>query len=222
MVNYYGHDGKLKPLNDEKHGIPLGILIVLLTILATYWLAGCVTIPKETALLSVHLGNQISESKRTHIALIEDWAEQRRQKAEAILKYHWAREFIKRFLNMDAVKKDLAGIVCNGKGEMDRAIVIQEMVEDIAMTIQAKRSEWIDAIEAERRALMDAAVVHYTETERMHRSILANVQSVTQGQEIEQELRKALTKPINRIVPLDKASDKLDELIDLGLKEVKK
>lgn len=183
-------------------------------LVALVFCAGCVSMPKSTALLSVHLGKQISESKRTHEALIEDWAHQRRERTEAVLRYHLVREFIIKFLKNPVVAKDLDGVVCSDKGQYDRAIVMQDIVQAISGEIEKLRGKLFGAIEEERRALLDAVLNHYAETERMHRAITANIQSVVKGQEFEREIRQAIAKPLEEIVPLKKAGEKLDSLLE--------
>ena len=175
--------------------------------------AGCVSLPKQTSELNVLLGNQIAESKRMNLEIIDGWAEQSRGRVETLLHYHIVPQFIIKFLEDPVVKADLDNIVCNSKGKMDRAFVVQDIVEAISKEIEKIRGELFGEIATQHQALMDAANLHYADMERMHRSIQANINSVVRGQDFEKQLREALSRPINRVVPLDKAKEKLDKAL---------
>ena len=179
-----------------------------------FFVSGCVSIPKETGVLNTMLVSQIAEAKKSNLALIDEWARQRKEKVEAILHYHWVPNFIIKFLDNPVVKEDMDKIVCENKGKFDRALIIRDIVEAISTKIESKRKEWLSVIEDERDLLKIALTNHYAEIERMHQAITANIQSVIKGQEFEKDIREALSKPIREIAPIDKTNRKLEELLE--------
>jgi len=181
--------------------------------LLLFSLAGCVTIPKQTADLTVLLGNQIAESKLTHINLIEEWGKERRERAEQFLEYRWIPTFIMNFMDENgAPYKNLKEVIKNDC-RRDRADEIQAIVDAISKQVEKKRAELIGAIEKQVSGLKEAVILHYAETERMHRAITANVQSVAKGQDFEKHIREALMRPLKEIAPIQKASEQLDKLL---------
>ena len=178
------------------------------------FMQGCVTMPKETAMLNTILGNQIAESKKMNMNLIEDWANQRKERAEVVLHYNWTPKFIIKFLDNPVVKNDMNRIVCEDKGKFDRAFIIQDIVEAISKEIEKRRQLWFGTIETERLQLLNNTRSHYEEIEKMHMAISANIQSVVKGGEFEKDIREALMRPLKEIAPIDKASRKLDELLE--------
>ena len=184
-------------------------------------LYGCVSLPKQTMELNVLLGNQIAESKRMNLEIIDGWAEQSRGRIKTLLHYHLVPQLIIRFLEDPEVKGDFSKIVCGDNGIMDRAFVVRDMVEAISTEVEAMSQKLLSAVEEERMLLVDAANLHYGDMERMHRSIQANINSVVRGQEFEKQIREALAKPIKEVIPLDKAKERLDKLMGTYTKDEK-
>lgn len=181
-------------------------------------LSGCVTVPQQTGELTVMLGNQIAESKITHLALIEEWSQQRRARAEQFLNYRWIPTFIMNF--MDEEKKDspynnLKKAMASDC-RMDRADEIKEIVEAISEQIEKKRAEIFWAIDSQTILLKTEVNTHYAEIERMHRSILANIQSAVKGGQFEKDIRNAMMRPLKEIAPINEASKALDKLLEEG------
>jgi len=190
--------------------ISRGILLALCLVFA-----GCVTLPKQTQELNALLGNQIAESKRMNLEIIDGWAEQSSGRIKTLLHYHLVPQLIIRFLEDPDVKGDFAKIACNDKGGiMDRAFVVRDMVEAISREVEAMTGKLMGTVETERAALMDAATLHYGDMERMHRAIQANINSVVRGQDFEKQIRDALSRPIRDVVPLQKAQQKLDDALE--------
>ena len=194
-------------------------LLAFFPVLAGLLAAGCVSLPKQTLELNTLLGNQIAESKRMNLEVIEAWAEQSRGRVETLLHYHIVPQFIIKFLEDPTTKEDLDNIVCSDKGKLDRAMVIQDMVEAISKQIQRIRDQLFGEVNTQHKALAAAANDHYANMERMHRSIQANINSVVKGQDFEKQIREALSRPINQVVPLDKAREKLDKALAPFIKE---
>ena len=171
---------------------------------------GCTHLPKETATLSARLNSQIAESKRSHLALVSEYTHQRRERAEDFMRYIWTPRFIRSFMK----KIDFESEVCDKRGEMDRAMVLQEVVEAISKKVEKKRREFSRAISKADRELKGKIEDHYAYSEKMGRTISLNLNSVVKGQEIEREIRKAISKPLEKIAPIKEASDRLDALLE--------
>jgi hypothetical protein len=177
--------------------------------------AGCVTMPKQTQELNTLLGNQIAESKRMNLEIIDGWAEQSRGRVKTLLHYHLVPQLIIKFLNDPDVKSDFSKIVCGKDGGiMDRAFVVRDMVEAISFEVEKLNTKLLGAVESQRASLVAAANLHYMDMERMHRAIQANINSVVRGHQFEKQIREALSRPIKEVVPLEKAQKALDKTLD--------
>ena len=184
----------------------LGLIVSLL--------GGCVSLPKQTQELNALLGNQIAESKRMNLEIIDGWAEQGRGRVKTLLHFHLVPQLIIKFLEYPEVKGDFAKVVCGDKGIMDRAFVVRDMVEAISREVQGLNEKLLGAVEGERQSLVGAAYLHYGDMERMHRAISANIESVVKGHEFEKQIREALAKPIKEVIPLEKAQKRLEENLE--------
>lgn len=185
----------------------------LFSLLLVVGISGCVSIPKATGDLTVLLGNQISESKVTHLTLIDEWAKQRRERAEQFLEYRWIPTFIMNFMDENGEPYKNLKEVMKKDCRMDRADEIKEITSAISKQIEKKRKELLEVIDNQVIQLRSAVNLHYAETEQMHRVILANVQSAVKGLEFEKQIRETLMKPLKEIAPINEASKKLDELL---------
>jgi len=208
-------------MNEEKTQesmrIPgiIGLTIVWVAVIAgLFMMNGCfMKLPRQTVELSTILGTQIDESERMTMGLVKEWERESRGRAETFLHYQWVRQFIVNFLENPEVKAAMANVVCADKGKLDRAVVIQEVVEAISEQVEAKRRELFGAIETERARMEDAALNHFAEMKRMHRAIQSNINSVAKGHDFEKQIREALARPIKKVVPLDEAREKIEALM---------
>ncbi len=183
------------------------------------FLTGCIgtSMPRETAMMSAEMGPRIKESEKSHRAMLKNWIMAEREKIEILLHYHWIPNFIKDYLNGPAVKKAFKEEVCKSSaGKMDRALVIQELMEDLTMEIEAERNlrfgEVADWDTDSRKALED----HYDDLNLLYNSVNANVHTVQKGLEMEKHIRAAMERPLNKIIPVRKVRKGFDNLFELG------
>ena len=191
----------------------------LLLIAVVLTISGCIgtSMPRETALLSARLGPEIKEAKKSHYEFLFAWDKSEREKVEILLHYFWIPNHIKDFIEEPLFKRVLKSDICKSTaGKMDRALVVQEMVEDLTASIQVQRDLEFGKV-ADRTAISkDALDGHYAHIESMYHSMNANVQLVQKGLAMEKRIREALEKPINKIVPLHKARTGFDKLFKIG------
>ena len=142
--------------------------------------AGCVTVPKETAILSGEVGNMIASSKASHLALLDQYEAERRGRIDDYLEAVW----IPRFIGQMAKDGDLWGKTCKIANTRDSADELQGFVEAAAQRIAAKRKELTDALDeamADLRLQVDA---HYALLERSNATITRNLKSVSANDEV--------------------------------------
>ena len=178
-------------------------------------MGGCAHVSSQTAALSAELSGQIGRAKAAHAALIDEYINQRRERADDYMQYIWTPRFIRKFLD----KIDFDSEVCQITGKMDRALVVQELVQAITKQVEKRRRTLTRAIDETERDLHKSVRDHYSQTERMNRAITANLQSVARGKDLEREIRKALSKPMEAIAPLINAGKKLDKMLEFDTED---
>ena len=114
----------------------------------SFLFVGCVHLPRSTAQLTVLLGNQIAESKLTHLNLIDEWAKERRARTEQFLEYRWIPTFIDNF--MDPVGEPSKNLKSALKSDCRPVIAdeIKEITSAVSKQIEKKRKERIEKIVA--------------------------------------------------------------------------
>jgi len=176
-------------------------------------LAGCVSIPKQAGTTITLLGNQIAESKQSHLDLIDRWGEESRKRADQFLEYKFIPEFIMNFMSPEGAPYKNLKEQIKKECEKDRADEIKEIVFAISSRIEKTRKEIIDAIDRQVQELKDKVTYHYAESERLHRALSANIYSVVKGQEFEKRIREAMNKPLKEIAPIKDASEHIDNIL---------
>jgi len=177
-------------------------------------LAGCVSMPKQTATLTVLLGNQIAESKRSHLVLIDEWGILRRKNAEQYLEYVWIPKTILKFMkSSDKPYKNLKAVM-KSNCKLDKADEIKELTQAISGKIEKQRRKMLEAINAQVQSLRSQILTHYADIERMHGAILANIRSVVKGGQFEKDIRDAMARPLKKIAPIKKADEAINKLME--------
>ena len=179
-----------------------------LQLCALLLLSGCVSIPAETVALSQQLTVEIEGTRKSHLALVDEYGAQRRARANDFMRYVWTPRFIRHLL--EAI--DFQKTICKLAGKMDRAHEVQELVEAITKQTEAERSKLFSAIRKIERKLKAGLRDHYAQLDGMNRTVTANLQTVSERLDMEKAVRGLVTKPLNKVIPIDKASEKLDAL----------
>ena len=172
----------------------------------------CVTVPKETVVLSGEVGNMIASSKASHLALLNQYEAERRGRIDDYMEAIW----IPRFIGQMAKDGDLWDKTCKIANTRDSADELQGFVEAAALRIAAKRKELTDALDeamADLRLQVDA---HYALLERSNATITRNLKSVSANDEVLGSLLKKNGVDAEKLTPLRDVSAKLDKLMKKG------
>ena len=174
--------------------------------------AGCVTVPKETAILSGEVGNMIASSKASHLALLDQYEAERRGRIDDYLEAVW----IPRFIGQMAKDGDLWGKTCKIANTRDSADELQGFVEAAAQRIAAKRKELTDALDDALADLRAQVNDHYALLERSNSTVTRNLRSVRANDEVMESLLKKNGVDAAKLTPLREVSAKLDKLMGKG------
>jgi hypothetical protein len=174
---------------------------------------GCVSLPKQVPQMTVLLGNQIIESKQSHLDMVDRWADVSRKRVEQYIEYKLAPEFIMAF--MDPKGEPHKNLKARLKEDCvrDTADEVKAIVEAISSRIERERKRLLQAVDRQAVILKDKVRAHYAESERLHRSIMGGVQSVAKGKDLDKQIREAMLKPLKKIAPIDEAEQFIDGLL---------
>lgn len=174
-------------------------------------LTGCVSLPKETIALNEAVGSEVSSAERAHLALIEEYGAQRKGRADDFVRYAWAPNFIEKFMD----NMDFGAAVCDLPGKRDRALELQEVVSSISKELEAIRSSLHKAIRKAENKLKRGVRSHYRRIGIMNATITTNLKTVAERQDVEKQVREWAGKPLNKFMPLDEMTSKLEGMFKL-------
>lgn len=175
---------------------------------AFLFLAGCVSLPKETVQLSGEMTTMISSAKAAHIELLNQYEAERRGRIDDYMESTW----IPRFIRTMAKDGDLWGKTCKIANTRDSAEELQGFVEAAALQIAAKRKELNTALDYAMQDLREAVRVHYETLELAQGSVHRNLRSVRMNDEVAESLIKKNGISPEKLTPLREVSAKLDKM----------
>ena len=172
-------------------------------------LAGCVTLPKETVMLSGEMGGMIQSAKDAHINLLNEYERSRRERIDEYMQSTW----IPRFIKSMAENGDLWGKTCHRKDTLDAAVELQGFVQAAAKKIEVKRKELTDELDDSMGYLRAALYRQYDILRLSNTTVTDNLRSIRRNDEVFEETLKLVKLPP---VPeqLRAVSDKLDGLMN--------
>jgi len=188
------------------------IIIAIFAPFLTGMLIGCASLPKQTVLLSGHVQKMVAESERTHMALLDQYVEQRQGRIDDFMHYVWTPRFIVNFLDKPKVKKRLKSDICKDDG-LDRAVTMQKLVESISRKEREKRIELERALRDTERQLRQEVRDHYNQLRMAADALSSNLRSVHRSKQMHRDLVEALGVPKEKIASFDKASSRLDKML---------
>lgn len=190
--------------------------VVLLALLVSVGviLSGCASIPKESAMLSSELAGRISQSKAKHLGLIQEY--ERLGKQRIAEKMHFA--IIPRAIrNAAETKVESTGqnfyeMLEGEKGRMDKALLVQEFLEDVGLKIEKLRNEELAQLDEIVRALRQCTQAYYARSELIINTLSSNLSAVLKDRELRDKVLKALNVPTELNIPKG-ITDKIEKYI---------
>lgn len=170
--------------------------------------AGCVSVPRETVLLSGEMQTMIRSAKAAHLNLLDAYEAERRGRIDDFMASTWNPNFIRTM----AKDGDLWGKTCKIANTKDSAEELQGFVETAAQLIAAKRKELTDALDTAMVDLRSEVNAHYSLLEASNSTVTRNLRSVQANDEVMASLMKKNGMDAAKLTPLREVSAKLDKL----------
>jgi len=186
----------------------LFILLFLLGLSLSF--VGCVTLPKESVQLSASLSGMIATARRSHLAVIDEYVAQRREIINLYMYEIWFPKFIKNFIKMANLQKD----VCKNRDKGEAATNMRDFAMAAVARYMERRNKLIHALEEVERELKSKATEHYDRIALVNSTVTNYLQSAQKNAEFQNKLLKAVNIEPEKLTPFKEASKKLDNLFE--------
>lgn len=133
-------------------------------------MSACATIPNESADLSIELGKQISSLESTHMALVDKYFAEKRDRVDEFLVREWVPEFAAQFFANEQIK-DLWDQVVRSNDPADRLQFIVMFGPKLQGKINQKRLELIRPLDEAERLIKQNLSSNYNQAYAINNSI---------------------------------------------------
>lgn len=154
-------------------------------------LAGCAEVPKEAVTLSVTVGSDLEELRRSHLAAVTTLFDRTKRDVNRFIDTVYKPALIKRFFeqplmgNQDPIAILRAELARDDAG--DTLAIMEIIVEEVTDQIEEKRQELLAPIEEQERATLTAVNDAYANVLAGHAVVTAHLSSVRQVQEAQDQ-----------------------------------
>jgi len=173
-------------------------------------MAGCASIPREATSLSIEIGSMINSSKKTHLALLDEYINIRRERIDDYMHNVWIPWFIQDFVKQVDLEKE----ICENIESLESAMVLRDFTEAASLRVTEKRLELTEAVDEIDRTLRKKIKKHYSSLSRANRTLTSNLKSFQKNQDFRDEILKQLKMEPEKL-PFKQISKKLDKLMEL-------
>ena len=185
------------------------LLHLILIICSTFIIGACATVPKESVQLSIELTNMIRSAKSAHLALLDQYVSQRRERINEFMERKWIPKFIENAFKDTKVTE----LINATKDDKEKETILKEFEEDASVQINKRRSTLIDAVDEIRNKLQEAISIHYDQMLVVNQALTGHLQSAADVTETREKLLSTLNIDPNRLLPMDKINSVMDNIL---------
>ena len=171
-------------------------------------LTGCAHVAKETVLLADEQNMLIQNSRDTHTALLDAYAQSRRERIDEYMQSTWIPTFIQKM----AKDGDLYGKTCSIKNSWDATMELQGFVQAAAAKIAKKRKELTDALDLSLADLRYDLNRHYDILQLSNRTVADNLKSVDLDRQVNAKIAEKMG--IQPPAKLREITERLDKMFE--------
>lgn len=173
---------------------------VILSFSCILFFVGCVSVPKQAVILSEELGNMIRSSESAHLALVDEYIDQRRKEVDKFLDEKWFPDFMKEYTVNSKVEEELK----KAESQEARADILREFADDAAKQLYQRRKVMMDSLDKIKELLYSRLQKHYDQMRITNETLTAHLRVASKVTNTRDELIKQLKIPVENIIPLDK------------------
>ena len=132
----------------------------------------CVSVPKESIMLSESLGTALNETERTHFSLLNLFFQEKRAQVDKFMEDTWIPEFSKDFFSNPKVSEKW-NAVCATNDDSEKLKFITNVGVSLQKKINEKRQELIAPLNEMEQTLEEKLLANYNSL-RVTNSVITN------------------------------------------------
>ena len=144
--------------------------IVTIGLLILFVLSACATIPKESADLSIELGQRISAIEDAHMVLVDKYFNEKRSRVDEFVEKEWVPEFATQFFANQQISNMWNQIVSSGN-TADRLEFIVALGPKLQTKINEKRLELIRPLDDAEQMIKQQLRDNYDQVRAINNSV---------------------------------------------------
>jgi len=167
-------------------------------------------VPHQSAELSGELGGMIRESRATHLALVDEYINERRRRVDDFMSRDWIPKFTKNFISEAKLDQELTA----AKTSDEKVQIHQEFQEAATLRVSERRALLMNAVDEVGRLLRARIDEHYDQMGLVNQTLTAHLRSAEKVNATRDELLKLAKIQPNQLIPfvqLDQIVGKMEK-----------
>ncbi|MEK7449982.1 MAG: hypothetical protein AAB019_10945 [Planctomycetota bacterium] len=180
------------------------------------FISSCASTPPESVLLSEDLTALIISSRDTHLAMIEEYFNEKKQQVEQFIEQEWTPDYLNDFIKTSGVLKDLS----NTKSPDEKYRILNEFTGVAVKEINNRRISMLGLLGKVENKLAGKVKTHYSSMLEANQSLTAHLESSAEvtapplrRTSTREELMARLRILPEEIIPLNKIKSQLEPLM---------
>ena len=173
-------------------------------------MAGCISVPKETVTLSEELGEMIKSSESTHLALIDEYTAERKNRIDQFLKEKWLPDFMKEFTADSKLEEKLA----DKKNPEERSLFMSQFAEAAVAELTKRQKAMYGAVDIVGDSLRSRVREHYNNMRLTNESLTIYLRSASKVSKTRDELLKKINLPTKDVIPFDEINKSMEKVVN--------
>ena len=150
-------------------------------------LHGCASVPDESVELSARLGKQVNRLEQSHLALLQQYFENERERVNQFFYEEYVPEFSRNYFSDPGISESLE-LVCAAEEPADRLRAMTILSTAAQKELAKRRQALIQPINEAERALEHAVRAEYVTAEKMNSAITGLLDSAVEAQGVGEEV----------------------------------
>jgi hypothetical protein len=173
-------------------------------------LSSCANVPPEAVQLSNELTTMIRTAEASHLALLDHFIAERKNRVDDFLEKTW----IPKFLETGAKDAKITDLIGAEQDKVKKEELLKEFNSDVAVQINKRRASLMNAVDEIGSSLRESITLLYADMLTVNQALTAHLQSSAKVTEARKELFDKLKIDPSKLLPLDKISNILDKTLD--------
>lgn len=169
----------------------------------------CATVPKESVDLSIELTKMIRSAEKSHLAMLDLYIGERKQRMNEFLDSTWTPDFMTDLISNAHILDSLKYYNSNEQ----KMYHLKEFSTAAATTIFQRRANLMEAIDKIDNMLRERVEQHYNDMLILNQTLTAHLQSSVEINEARMKILESLKIVPTSLLPLDKIGSVIDKMV---------